>query len=104
MLKWILIYIFGGILINYGTVFIVWGYLAKLCGPNVVMFNELLKKYESKRIGMVMRGFPEWLKFVITQIFWPVNVRNTIAIGVPAIKDAIRIQNNSVNEPNEKER
>lgn len=80
-------YLAIGILLNYGSIFFIWGKLYKICDGNHWKYSKLYKKYTQQAIDFTP-GFPIWAKFIFTQIIWPMNVYNTLNCGIRAIKEA----------------
>lgn len=79
-------YLAIGIVLNYGSIFLVWGYLYKICGKNQWKYKELYEKHTRDAVDFTP-GFPVWAKFIFTQVAWPINVYNTIKCGLGAIKE-----------------
>ena len=81
-------YILIGLILNWGSIFIVYGRLMRICKNHSEVYFDVFKKYEEQKIGFNMNGYSQWAKIVVTQLLWPVNVFNTINCGIPAIKEA----------------
>lgn len=85
-----IVYLLVGELIHWGSLFIVFGILGKICEDDIELWKELYGDFLDKRIGINMGGWPEGLKFVVTQVLWPISVFNTLCYGVPKIFEAKR--------------
>ena len=80
-------YILIGLVLNWGSIFVIYGKLMRVCKNHSEVYFEVFKKYGENRIGFDLYGQPYWAKVIITQLLWPVNVFNTINCGIPAIKE-----------------
>lgn len=84
-------YILIGLILNWGSIFIIYGKLMRVCKNHSEVYFEMFKKYDKNRIGFDLCGQPNWVKVVITHLLWPINVFNTFNCGIPAIKEATDI-------------
>ena len=80
-------YLIVGIFLNYGSIFLVWGRLYRICKGNQWKYNQLYKKHTQNAFDFTP-GFPVWAKFIFTQVAWSINVYNTIKCGLAAIREA----------------
>lgn len=93
------VYILVGLIANWGSIFLVYGTLMKVCKNHSEVYFDVFARYNERKIGFVMEGYPYLAKVAVTQILWPVNVFNTYYCGLPALKEAketIRRMNNNV--------
>lgn len=81
-------YILIGLILNWGSIFVVYGRLMRVCKHNSEIYFEVFRKYEERKYGFDMSGNPTWIKVAVTQLLWPINVFNTFYCGIPAIKEA----------------
>lgn len=90
-MKVILIYIIGGIVINFGSIFIVWGYYSKICRGDSKLYYDVMYRNFTK--GIKLPGqFDGVLRIIVTQLLWPLNVYNTLVIGISSIREVRRMR------------
>ena len=86
MVLFIGLYLLVGLIINYGSIFIIWGRLNQICKNNI-RYKYLFRKHTQNALDFTP-GFPRWAKSLFTLILWPLNVYNTLKCGLSAIKEA----------------
>lgn len=82
------VYILVGLIVNWGSIFLVYGTLMRVCKNHSEVYFNTFNKYSEKKIGFVMKDYPYLAKVIVTQLLWPVNAFNTYYCGLPAIKEA----------------
>lgn len=85
-LIYLLIYLVGGLLINYGSIFIVWGTCLRMCKGDIELYRAAKENNMSKGCGFFGR-FPLDIRPLLVFFLWPINVYDTLRIGIGAIKE-----------------
>ena len=86
-MKVVLIYLLGGAIANYGSIFVVWGLFSKICGDNTEMYFRIMNN--NKKHGVIFfERFEGLFRILMVFLLWPINVLNTFLIGIPAIREA----------------
>lgn len=80
------LYLLIGMVLNYGSIFLMYGILNKITKDHL-RTSYLINKYGQLSWDFV-KGYTGLPRALLIQILWPLNVYNTIWIYIHAIKEA----------------
>ena len=84
----LLFYILAGAVINYSTIFIIWGIYGHYCKGNDGKYWRIRNKCIRENGIDVFSYYHGWQRILLVYLLWPINVYNTLVIGLAAIKEA----------------
>lgn len=85
-LIYLLIYLVGGLFINYGSIFIVWGACLRMCKGDMELYRAA-KEHNLPRGCGFFEEFNRDIRPLLVFFLWPINVYDTLRIGIGAIKE-----------------
>ena len=89
----LLVYLVGGLLLNYGTIFIVWGICLRMCKGDIELYRTA-KEHNLPRGCGFFEEFNRDIRPLLVFFLWPINVYDTLRIGIGAIREVKRERNN----------
>lgn len=82
----LLVYLVGGLVLNYGTIFIVWGACLRMCKGDMELYRAAMEHNLPRGCGFFGR-FPLDIRPLLVFFLWPINVYDTLRIGIGAIRE-----------------
>ena len=81
------IYLLGGVIINYGSIFLMYT-ISDMITKDTKKTIWLMRKSGRENGWDFLPGISGFPRFILTQILWPLNFYNTLRCGIQAIKEA----------------
>ena len=82
----LLVYLVVGLVLNYGSIFIVFGICLRMCKGDMALYDDAVKHNLHKGFGLFDRFAPN-IRPLMVFLLWPANVYDTLRIGIGAIRE-----------------